>query len=104
MAMDAMGVASKDGISVDAQIGDRENDIQVDGARGAGDIKAKGNSTVNVNTTKNDSQIENAETVNIENIPPWVVLLLIIGWILPTPSSILKGAKAKWQHRTHRQQ
>ena len=25
------------------------------------------------------------------NIPPWVMLLLILGWLLPTPTEIARG-------------
>lgn len=29
--------------------------------------------------------------INNENIPPWVMLLLILGWLLPTPTEIGRG-------------
>jgi len=33
-------------------------------------------------------------TVKNENIPPWVILLLLIGWLLPTPNEI-----ARWVYK-----
>lgn len=41
------------------------------------------------------------EQINItENIPLWLVLLLILGWMMPTPSNIwkalVKGFKLVW--------
>jgi hypothetical protein len=37
-----------------------------------------------------DVEAGQVENININNqeIPPWVMLLLLIGWLLPTPSSI----------------
>ena len=28
------------------------------------------------------------EKLNIQNIPPWVLLLLLLGWLLPTPTEM----------------
>lgn len=33
-------------------------------------------------------------TVKNENIPPWVILLLLIGWLLPTPNEM-----ARWVYK-----
>ena len=35
-------------------------------------------------------KVENLDIINT-NIPPWVVLLLILGWLLPTPTEIARG-------------
>ena len=37
-----------------------------------------------------DVEAKEVENININNqdIPPWVILILIIGWLLPTPSNI----------------
>jgi hypothetical protein len=35
-------------------------------------------------------KLNQAETT-IENIPPWVLLLLILGWLLPSPKEIWDG-------------
>ena len=34
--------------------------------------------------------VENLDIINT-NIPPWVILLLILGWLLPTPTEIARG-------------
>lgn len=35
--------------------------------------------------------VENLDITNT-NIPPWVILLLILGWLLPTPTEIARSA------------
>tara|TARA_R110002126_G_scaffold82842_13_gene202809 strand:- start:4520 stop:4900 length:381 start_codon:yes stop_codon:yes gene_type:complete len=42
--------------------------------------------------------IKEVETGNVENlditntnIPPWIILLLILGWLLPTPTEMARG-------------
>ena len=35
-------------------------------------------------------KVENLDIINT-NIPPWVILLLILGWLLPTPTEIGRG-------------
>ena len=41
-------------------------------------------------TTEKQVETKDVEEIKISNtnIPPWVILLLIIGWLLPTPTSI----------------
>ena len=34
--------------------------------------------------------VEHLDIINT-NIPPWVMLLLILGWLLPTPTEIARG-------------
>ena len=34
--------------------------------------------------------VENLDIINT-NIPPWVILLLILGWLLPTPTEMIRG-------------
>ena len=31
---------------------------------------------------------ESVEKVTVNEVPPWVVLLLILGWLLPSPNEI----------------
>ena len=35
-------------------------------------------------------KVENLDIINT-NIPPWVILLLILGWLLPTPTEIARS-------------
>lgn len=34
---------------------------------------------------------DRVENVVVNEIPPWVVLLLLLGWVLPTPSQIAQS-------------
>ena len=34
--------------------------------------------------------VKNLDIINT-NIPPWVILLLILGWLLPTPTEMIRG-------------
>jgi len=45
-----------------------------------------------VQTTK-EIETGSVETLEIfnTNIPPWVIVLLILGWLLPTPTEIARG-------------
>lgn len=31
---------------------------------------------------------EKVETVTVNEVPPWVILLLVLGWLLPSPGEI----------------
>lgn len=90
-----------DGISVDAQIGDRANEGQLGEAvqKGTGDIKAEDKAQVTVNNTQDstDAKIENAQNVTVQNIPPWVFILAIIGWVLPSPRQCWLAIKRRFK-------
>lgn len=65
-----------DGVSVEAQVG-KENTKQIVGQQ---------------NETNNEVGGDmNTVTVMNQNIPMWLIFLLIIGWMMPTPSNIWKG-------------
>ena len=38
-----------------------------------------------------ETTIESHGETTIQNIPPWVLLLLILGWLLPSPKEIWDG-------------
>ena len=42
--------------------------------------------------------VETVEIINETPIPPWVLILLILGWLLPTPQSIAT-AIGEWINR-----
>jgi hypothetical protein len=70
-------------VNSNAQIGkeNRQSVVSVEQTTSAGrDI---------VQTTKEveTGTVENLDITNT-NIPPWVILLLILGWLLPTPTEI----------------
>lgn len=39
-------------------------------------------------TIEKDSEVGTIEQNTTTNVPPWVVLLLILGWMLPSPNEI----------------
>ena len=70
-------------VNSNAQIGaeNRQAAVSVEQSTSAGrDI---------IQTTKEveTGKVENLDITNT-NIPPWVILLLILGWLLPTPTEI----------------
>ena len=84
------------GISVDAQVGDRANELALGGARGTGKIVAKGKARVTVNTSSTGTRFDKAETVIVQNFNPWVLGGLIGTIILFIPSplpTIIRGIK-----------
>ena len=44
-----------------------------------------------VEQSSNDIKTGSVENLQITNIPFWVVLLLILGWLLPTPTQIAQS-------------
>jgi hypothetical protein len=105
-------------MSVDAQVG-KENLQQNAGVAMSGDKDTIDNSVVSKESTGvvvgkvsnnriSSSELDTAITaenqtsvkadnskVNIsntfQNIPPWILILLILGWVLPTPTSMVKN-------------
>jgi hypothetical protein len=47
--------------------------------------------TVEQSNDKNKVNTDSVENININEIPPWVLLLLILGWLLPSPNEIWGG-------------
>ena len=37
---------------------------------------------------KNSVKADNVGNVTVNEIPPWVILLLVLGWLLPSPQEI----------------
>lgn len=49
-------------------------------------------SSVNqVQVQENNVKADNAENITINELPPWIVLVALLGWLLPTPSQIGSG-------------
>jgi hypothetical protein len=114
----------KSGISVDAQVG-KENTQQNAAIAVTGDQDAITESIVNkdkvgvvlgqskqnkVTTDKIETSVISEKQTSIKadnseikvqnnstNIPFWVVLLLILGWVLPTPYTMFKSI-VKWRN------
>lgn len=93
MITDVIGGASKDGISAELHVGDKEIDSNIGGVQGTGNIEIK-KGNVTVTTAKITSNIEKAEAVSVYESPsPLFILLLVLGWVLPTPRSIYTRSK-----------
>lgn len=43
--------------------------------------------TQDTTTVKTDK----VENITVNEIPPWVILLLILGWLLPSPGEMVRG-------------
>lgn len=68
-----VGGAASNGISAELTVGDKQEDI---------------NTTVGETTNKQQAE----EIVNyVDNIPPLVLIMLVLGWLLPSPTEIWKG-------------
>ena len=37
---------------------------------------------------KNNVKADSVQTVVVNEVPPWVILLLVLGWLLPSPNEI----------------
>jgi hypothetical protein len=40
---------------------------------------------------------ESIESVTVQNVPPWVLVLLVLGWLLPSPGEIGRKVRSLWQ-------
>jgi len=94
----ALGIAkaiipSKSGTNVNAnaQVG-KENTQQVVGQQDNTKIEGE---NVNVSQKENDSSINTSKVdsliQNNTNVPMWYLLLLVLGWLLPSPQEIWAG-------------
>jgi len=75
------------------QVGDvKENKVE---AQEIGKlVQSEKTSSVDAKEIGKVSQAETAieaANVSIQNLPPWVILLLILGWVLPSPMEIYRG-------------
>jgi hypothetical protein len=70
-------------VNSNAQIGaeNRQSAVSVEQTTSAGRDLVQTTKEVETGT------VENLDITNT-NIPPWVILLLILGWLLPTPTEI----------------
>lgn len=47
--------------------------------------------TVDQSTTESKVATDRVDSITINEIPAWVILLLILGWLLPSPQEISRG-------------
>lgn len=65
-------------------------------------IRTEGN-VENINqdiASDNTVSTERVENLTVNEIPPWVVLLLLLGWLLPTPSQIAESILNLFRRRS----
>lgn len=70
------------------------------GVNTAANVQAGKTNSQTVGTTTNNSDVgvvdqstskvdaDNVETVNIQQTPVWMIILLVLGWLLPSPNEI----------------
>jgi hypothetical protein len=51
-------------------------------------VQGHNNRVEQVQSQDNKVKTESVEKVVINEVPPWVILLLLVGWLLPTPQDI----------------
>ena len=90
MSLLPFGGSSGPTVNSNAQIG-KENRQSVFSAEQSEEVTA-GRDVIQTETIKEveTGKVENLDITNT-NIPPWVMLLLILGWLLPTPTEIARG-------------
>ena len=81
------GLGGGTNVAANTQIGKQNNQAAVVG-KIEGDTQVSSENIGKI--TKAEQSIE-AASVEISNIPPWVLLLLILGWLLPSPKEIWDG-------------
>lgn len=67
-------------LEVDTTVGDKEEAV----------VGQVGDST----EIASESITGGINTTNVQYIPPWVMLLLILGWLLPSPHEMYKEVKS----------
>lgn len=71
-------------VNTNAQVG-QENTQQV--------VLEQQNNQVDGNQTLSTVSSGSVNRISIEQIPPWVMLLLLLGWMLPSPHEMWNGFK-----------
>jgi tRNA A58 N-methylase Trm61 len=70
------------GVNTNAQVG-KENTQQV--------VGNQENTTIARDQNNSTVQSGKVDKVVVQNIPPWVLLVLVLGWLLPTPQQMWEG-------------
>lgn len=83
------GLGGGTNVAANTQIGSQNNQAAIVG-KIEGDTKVEAQNLGKL--TKADQAIEAAQ-VSIQNLPPWAIILIILGWVLPSPLEIYIGLK-----------
>lgn len=88
LVKEVIGGGGGPSLNVDAQVG-KENTKQVVGQQERRTVIAGDSSTVTVTERKEKVAADTVETIVVnERTPPWIWLLLVVGWIAPSPNEI----------------
>ena len=81
------GMGGGTNVAANTQIGKENNQTGVQ----VGDVKENKVEAQEIGKlSQADTAIE-AANVTINSLPPWVLLLIVLGWILPSPMEIYRG-------------
>lgn len=74
-------------VAANTQIG-KENSQAVVSQTSRTEVKAGDNS--DIKTVSSKVSTESIQEVTVNEVPPWIILLLIVGWLLPSPNEIAR--------------
>lgn len=74
-------------VAANTQIG-RENSQAVVSQTTRTEVKAGDNA--DIKTVSSEVSADSVGNVTVNQVPPWVILLLILGWLLPSPNEIAR--------------
>lgn len=85
-------------VAANTQLG--QNNEQVLGVRKSSDQSIVRPQARDIRQSSDTSSVrsENVDNVSVTNIPPWVLLLLILGWLLPSPGEMGRTVKS-WSRK-----
>jgi len=84
--------SSDEGVSVEAQVG--KTNEKVTGIKSEGDTVVGMKKTNTAEYVVEDSKYGSIKATNVnvdEQVPVWIWLLMVLGWLLPSPQEIWKG-------------
>ena len=78
-------------VAANTQVGKENNQTGVV----VGEVKTNKIEAENIGKlTQSEQAVEAKDSeINIQNIPPWVMILMLLGWLLPSPGEIYTGIK-----------
>lgn len=93
VASSALGVDGQSGIAVDTQFGDKTANV---GTNDNSQVNLDDiDGTVTITSTKSDKVFETTDQVTINEGPNmWYLLILILGWLLPSPNQMYSEVKS----------
>ena len=81
------GMGGGTNVAANTQIGKENNQTGVQ----VGDVKENKVEAQQIGKLSQAETAIDAANVTINSLPPWVLLLIILGWILPSPMDIYRG-------------